>query len=136
MTKTNHIIEPLEALSNISDAINSLQKIDVLLEKIMDIALKALDAERGFILLTNDDNEFSVRIARNISDDVAMDLTRISNSVVHQALANNEPVISYDVQADERFTGDQPALCKRQAAGAGPAAAAKTGALARVPQRR
>jgi len=98
-------IDSLEALSSISSAINTLQEIDPLLEKIMDIAIRTLDAERGFILLLNDDSEFRIRIARNISDDAAMDLTQISNSVVRQALSENKPIISYDVQQDERFHG-------------------------------
>jgi len=43
--------EVLQALSRISQTINTLQEIDPLLEKIMDIAVETVGAERGFLLL-------------------------------------------------------------------------------------
>jgi len=101
------ISEPLEALSRISYNINTLQEINPLLEKIMDIAIQTLDAERGFILLKKSASDFDIKTARNITNDVAMDLTQVSKSVVHQALDYGEPIISYNVQTDERFKGAQ-----------------------------
>ena len=114
MNKTsNHIIEPLEALSRISNTINTLQEIEPLLEKIMDITIKTLDAERGFILLMSDSSELSIKTARNISNDVAMDLTRVSKSVVKQALDDGEPIISYNVQSDNRFKGAESIIMQQ-----------------------
>lgn len=105
--KSEHLIEPLEALSQISCTINTLHELDPLLEQIIDIAIHTLDAERGFILLIDEEGNFSVRIARNISDQIAMDLSQVSSSVVRQTLDNGEPVISFDVQTDNRFHGSE-----------------------------
>jgi Nif-specific regulatory protein len=93
----------IEALSRISTAINTLQELDSLLEKIMDIALEAVGAERGLILLTSDNRTFNVRTARNLSDQNIQELTNISNSVVHRVLQTGTPELSYDTQIDERF---------------------------------
>ncbi len=105
--KIKHDIKrnPLEAISQISGVINSVRELEPLLNTIMDIALETVRAERGFVLLLNDDGEMTIQTVRNISDDAAMDVSRYSNSVVQQALADGEPVIAYDVQTDRRFTG-------------------------------
>ncbi|MBD3290003.1 GAF domain-containing protein, partial [candidate division KSB1 bacterium] len=75
--------------------------------------IQTLGAERGFILLLEDDGSFSVRTARNIADNIAMDLTKISNSVVREALEENESVISYDVQSDDRFVGAESIVLQK-----------------------
>src|SRR5574341_1781779 len=93
----------LDALSRISTIINTLQELDVLLERIMDIAVETVGAERGFILLYDDSGMRTVRTTRNMTDQNIQDLTGISTSVVRQVLQTGETIISYDAQSDERF---------------------------------
>jgi Nif-specific regulatory protein len=91
----------LEALSRISAAINTLQDLDVLLEKIMDIAVEAIGAERGFVLLNSDNGINTIRSARNMPADQAPALANISNSVVRKVLHTGQPVLAYDIQSDD-----------------------------------
>ena len=111
MTQMTTIVEPtkssFEALYEISQRINTLQEIDPLLNEIMDIAINALSAERGFILLCSDcsSGEFTAQVARNFSDAAITDIAQISSSVVNRVIRQGEPVLIYDAQEDERFRG-------------------------------
>jgi Nif-specific regulatory protein len=97
-------ISVLDALSRISSAITTLQELDVLLDKIMDIAVEVIGAERGFVLLNNDDNGFpTIRTARNMAGADEQDLATISNSVVRKVLQSGQPVLAYDIQSDENL---------------------------------
>lgn len=100
---------PFKALYEISQLINSIQELDQLLEKVMDIAIETVTAERGFILLKSSESstDFSARVARNISEEKIADITEISSSVVKQVLTAGETILSYDALQDERFSGSE-----------------------------
>jgi Nif-specific regulatory protein len=95
----------LEALSEIALTINSIQEPDALLEKVLEIAMEALDAERGLILLTSEKapEGFEVKTSRNFTQKQIGDLVRISTSVVHEVLRRGEPVLLYEALQDERY---------------------------------
>ena len=92
----------LDALLRVSITINTLQELDPLLENIMDIAVEAIGAERGFILLIGDTGAPVVRIARNMSDQTIRDVTKISNSIVFKVLKSGKMFMVYDTQSDGR----------------------------------
>lgn len=97
-----------DALLTISQEINSIQEIDPLLNKVMDTAMKALNAERGFlILLDSTSGEMSVKAARNISDEIIKDTSQISTSAVQAVLKNGQPMLTHDAQEDPRFKGSE-----------------------------
>ncbi|MDZ7360337.1 MAG: sigma 54-interacting transcriptional regulator [candidate division KSB1 bacterium] len=98
--------DPLLALSAISETINTIYDIDELLPKILDIALKTVNAQRGFILISDPENpaELSVRVAHNIETSAMVNIGRFSRSVVDEALATGSTVISYNVPEDVRFS--------------------------------
>ncbi len=94
----------LDALLRISHTINTLQEPGVLLERIMDIAVETVGAERGFLILSNDTaGALTVQTARNISEQNIEHLTNFSNSVVREVLQTGETLLSYDAQSDARF---------------------------------
>ena len=103
----------LSALSRISAIINTMRELDPLLEKIMDIAVETVGAERGFILLNNETGELAARTARNISAQNIQDITDISNSVVRDVLQRGDAVISYDAQADEQWRDSESIILNR-----------------------
>ncbi len=93
----------LEALSLISSMINTLQDLDVLLAKILAIAVETVGAERGFILLNDESGTPKIRIARNIAAEKIQDVTQISTSVVRKVLQTGETVLVYDTQTEGAF---------------------------------
>jgi Nif-specific regulatory protein len=98
--------DPLLALSAISETINTIYNIDELLPKILDMALKTVHAQRGFILISDPENpaELSIRTAHNIESSAMANLERFSRSVVDEALKTGNTVISYNVPEDVRFS--------------------------------
>jgi Nif-specific regulatory protein len=99
-------VDPLLALSAISETINTIYDLDELLPKILDIALKTVHAQRGFILIADPENpaELSIRTAHNIASNAMANLERFSRSVVDEALKTGSTVISYNVPEDIRFS--------------------------------
>ena len=95
----------LDALLRISTVIDTLQDLDILLGKIMDIAVSAVGAERGFLILTDDTGRPSVRTARNMSDQNIQDVTKISNSIVRKVLKTGETVLIYDTESEGDLEG-------------------------------
>src|SRR5262245_52471565 len=110
---TPGVAAALYALTRISAIINTLRELDPLLEKIIDIAVETLGAERGFILLLDEHGEWQPRIARNMSTDNIRDITRISNSVVQRVLSGGESVIAYDAQIDEQLRDSESIILNR-----------------------
>ncbi|MFZ5516696.1 MAG: sigma-54 interaction domain-containing protein [Candidatus Zhuqueibacterota bacterium] len=110
---TEKLKNPLDALSQISQEINTLQEINPLLKKILSRVMEVIGAERGFILMLNDSHKFDVRVAENLSEQQVLDLSQISNSVLEQVMKTGEPVLSYDALADERFKGAESIRIQR-----------------------
>ena len=107
----------LDALSEIALTINSIQDPNLLLEKILEIAMDTLEAERGFVLIKNEDEEqgFTIRSKRNVSAVQLADLMELSTSVVAEVLQKGEPVILFEAMEDKRYgTSDSIVLQKIQ----------------------
>lgn len=103
MTET---LQPtLEALSEISFSINSIQDPDGLMEKVLEIAMETLGAERGFLLLTDPlkPHGFEITNSRNFTEEQLGDLVQLSTSVVHEVQQTGQPVLIYDVPDDVRY---------------------------------
>ncbi len=98
---------PYESLLQISEEINTVHETDALLERIMDLLLETLEAERGFILLQGDRDRsgFELVTARNISRKTIASIRELSTSVVNRVLESSQAVLSLDAQTDRRFAG-------------------------------
>ncbi len=98
-----------QALYRISQEINSIQDIQSLFEKVMDIAMEVILAERGFILLLTDAKkwDYQIAVARNISKQNIDSIANISTSVIRYVLKQEEPILTYDATQDKRFQNSQ-----------------------------
>lgn len=98
-------VDSIRALSEIAQTINTIQEIEPLLEKVLEIAMDALAAERGFVLLRAPESElgFEVKSSHNFSEDQLNDLTRISTSAVHEVLNTGEPLLLFEAQKDPKY---------------------------------
>jgi len=96
--------EQEQALREIPKVINSIIEKQPLLEKVMDIATEAIGAERGFLLLRDEDTgSLKIKVARNISHNQADLIRQPSSSVVNQVYQSNLPQLLYIPEADPRF---------------------------------
>jgi len=95
----------LEALLDISKAINSTLVLDEILSRVMKHAIAFLNAERGFLMLLDESGELRVRTAYNIkkeSLDTAEDF-QISRSVANRVAARGESEYTSNAQEDPRY---------------------------------
>ncbi|MEZ4703556.1 MAG: sigma 54-interacting transcriptional regulator [Rhodothermales bacterium] len=105
----------LEALFDIALTLNSIQESGALMEKVLEAAMDALGADRGFVLLNSETERagFEVRASMNFTEEQLGDVVRISTSVVHRVLQTGEPVMVHEALEDERFSGAESIVVQR-----------------------
>lgn len=107
--------ESFEALAEIALAINSLHDSESVLQKVLAIAMDALDAERGFIVLISDRHRdgFEIQHQKNFTDEQLGEVTRISRTAVDEVLRSGEPLLIYEAQEDDRFGSTESILVEQ-----------------------
>jgi len=74
-----------------------------LLELIMDSVLELIEAERGFLILVEDDG-LSIPVARNIDrESIRSPRMKISRSIAEEVTTTGEPLITVDARRDSRL---------------------------------
>lgn len=95
-----------ETLYNLSLMIGASLDIDHVLEQIMDGVLQLTGAERGFLMLRNDDGELHVRTARNIDQQtLTSDDFEYSRTIANHVLDTGEAIVTTNAVEDPRFAG-------------------------------
>ncbi len=93
----------IEALYTMIRTLNSATDPEALLESILEMAMQAVDAERGMILLSGPTgSDFSVRLARNLEKETEADAEAFSRRIMAQAELG-ESVLALDAGHDDRF---------------------------------
>jgi signal transduction histidine kinase/pSer/pThr/pTyr-binding forkhead associated (FHA) protein len=102
------------ALANLGimyEAIHSISHIldlDQLLEKIMDLIFKSIDADRGCIMLRNDvSGEFEPKAVRWRQGAGGTEKMGVSRTIMDHVLADKQGVLVSDAARDERFSSGQ-----------------------------
>lgn len=85
----------LVEVSRVTASANDLESV---LRLTMDLALRAISGDRGFILLRGSGDELVTRISRNMGD-----LRGISQSIAREVVHSGIPVRTTDAQVDPRF---------------------------------
>ncbi len=95
----------LETLSSIAATINSLDDPEHLQERVLESAMQAVGAERGFVIVASSRGlpELEIQSHRNFRDNELAELERISQTVVTEVIKTGEPLLLYEAQKDERF---------------------------------
>jgi nitrogen-specific signal transduction histidine kinase len=95
----------LEALLDVSKAINSTLDLDEILKRVMRHAIELLNAERGFLMLLDEEGQLKIRTAYNINKeqlDSADDLA-ISRSVADRVATKGQSEYTSNAQEDPRY---------------------------------
>jgi Nif-specific regulatory protein len=93
----------IEALYDMIHALNSETDPEALLESSLQMAMQAVDAERGMILLSGPTgSDFSVRLAKNLEKETEADVETFSRRIVAQA-EKGESILALDAGQDDRF---------------------------------
>ena len=96
------------ALTEVSQVVNSSLEINEVLMIVMDTIIRLTNAERGFLMLRNEQGEFQIRTARNWEQESIDSLeAAISSSVVNRVVADGQPILTTNAQEDPRFSNSQ-----------------------------
>jgi len=93
------------ALFRATKLINTAERFKNLLNKIMDIAVESVGAERGFIVLKDNTGGLEVKVARNINRADIGESVEISFSAVKNVVEKGEPIITTNAKKDPRLKG-------------------------------
>jgi Nif-specific regulatory protein len=115
MTTDQTIQENFDALYQIAKSVNSILEPTELLQRILEIAMTRLSAERGFVILSNPDNEngYEVAVIKNFSSQKTTSEIVASSSVIKNVLDTGEAVLSFDAQNDERFDSSTSIIAQK-----------------------
>jgi adenylate cyclase len=98
----------LNALAQTNQVINSSLEVDEVLQIVMDTIIRLTSAERGFLMLRNEEGDFTVRVGRDWEQET-LDPSEfaISRTIIHRVANEGQPVLTTNAQEDPRFTGQQ-----------------------------
>ncbi len=117
-TTLSHISEKIEAfqrehsnmlaLANIGQVVNSSLELDEVLRIVMDNIVRLTKAERGFLMLRNEQGQMVTSMGRNWEmESINSSELTVSKSVVGRVIESGEPLITTNAQEDQRFMGQE-----------------------------
>lgn len=80
-------------------------RLDVLLQQVVDTMMELTDAERGAVVVQPTAHTERLEVTRELAE--GSEGVRFSRSVIDRVLADGEPVMSVDAAADDRFDGSR-----------------------------
>ena len=97
--------DDLEALLDINKAINSTLVLEDILQMVMRRAIKLLGAERGFLMLLDDEGNLQFKTAHNIcKESPSKEDLKISMSIANKVAQSGESIYTSDAQRDRRYS--------------------------------
>lgn len=105
VTALGHQLDQLRALAGVAALINSSLDLTQVLNETMDTIIQLAGAERGYMMLRDDETgEMALRIARNV-DRQTLDSSEfeVSRSIVWRVAESGEAVLTTNAQEDQRF---------------------------------
>lgn len=99
-------LKNLQALADIGQVINSSLDLNEVLRIVMDTIVRLTGAERGFLMLRDENGELTINLARNWEQE-SLDPSEfeISRTIVNRVSSQGQPVLTTNAQEDPRFGG-------------------------------
>ena len=96
----------LAALYEVSRVIGSSLDLQTVLDQVMDAIIQLTEAERGFLMLLDDDGKLEVQVARNFDQETleSSDFA-VSRTITRQVVNTGQPVVTTNAQTDPRYAG-------------------------------
>jgi Nif-specific regulatory protein len=102
------------ALYEVAQTIQGILEPRPLMEKVLEIALKHLDAERGFLLLTGQSGaQHEISASYNFGTESSPNAVAASSSVLKKVLEGGESVLSFDALADREFEASRSIVSQK-----------------------
>ena len=100
-------------LYEITQKINSILDRQDLVDRVLEIAMAHLDAERGYIVMVDEGQGFEVVANKNFSSKKEADESAASSSVINKVLTTGEPILTFDALSDERFEASRSIVAQQ-----------------------
>jgi len=98
----------LEALYNLSRVLGSSLDLQTVLNQVMDSIIQLTGADRGFLMLRDDDGGLTVKAARNFDQETLTDEKfKYSRTVTNQVVDTGDPLLTTNAAEDPRFAGQE-----------------------------
>lgn len=92
------------ALYQVSRLIGSSLDLQTVLDQVMDAIIQLTGAERGFLMMADDDGGLQVKAARNLDQTtLTSDAFMFSRTITNQVLNTGEPIVTVNAAEDPRF---------------------------------
>ncbi|KAB2905368.1 MAG: GAF domain-containing protein [Anaerolineae bacterium] len=96
--------DTLERMLRVSREMAEIRVLDPLLEYTLREAIDFVDAERGYIILLEDDGSFNFRMkVSHDGTDIESPEDQVSTSIISKALFDREAVLTHDAVNDPKF---------------------------------
>ncbi len=104
----------LNLLYHISQVFNSSLDLNEVLNHVLDEVIKALKAERGFLMLKDESGEFIFRVARGLEkQNISEPAFQTSRSIIERVKRLGKAIVITDAQEDDRFNTQNSVLALR-----------------------
>lgn len=98
----------LLALADIGEVVNSSLELNEVLRIVMDTIIRLTGAERGFLMLRDEDGKLTTRTARNWEQESINDSElSVSRTLINRVVNEGQPVLTTNAQEDPRFGGQE-----------------------------
>lgn len=95
-----------QALYNVSRMLGESLDLQTVLNQVMDAIINLTGADRGFLMLRNDDGGMTVQVARNLDQKtLGSDDFKFSRTITNQVFDNGKAVVTNNAVEDPRFSG-------------------------------
>lgn len=94
------------ALYEVSRALGASLDLQTVLDQVMDAIIQLTGAERGFLMLRDDDGNLTVKVARNFDQQTLSENdVKYSRTVVNEVMDSGSPILTTNASEDPRFAG-------------------------------
>lgn len=94
----------LIGLGQVTELIDSILDLGLLLNRVMDLVLETTKAERGLLILLNKETgDLEVKVARNMAKERIFNVNEISRTIVKRVIKTGEPMLTSDAQHDPQL---------------------------------
>ena len=98
----------LAALYEVSSRLGKSLDLSEVLNQVMDSIIQLTGAERGFLMLYNEETgKLQSMAARNIENETIQGQEKVSKTVIQRAMTSGQGVLTNNAQEDERFSGTE-----------------------------
>ena len=107
---TGEEIEGYRKLHEFSQKLLSDYELPVLLENLMDSVVSITSADKGFLILLEDE-EFRIKVARNVDrENIKGAVEQVSDSIIRKVIQTREPLIVSDAVTNSEFNSSQSVI--------------------------